>query len=223
MLFLPVFIPLMPVFILGRKPVLRFFGFPRMVLGNDTKENTVTSVYSFQLKHDQSGRIVEKTEVVKRKPLKWAYDKKGRLYEAKLDNRLICQCQYDKQGRHAQDDFPTTHGSQLRNSIATKWTLPCNRPERTTTPEIFNTDQVFKVYQLQVHKDSQRCWHTHFSGCSWPKDGYQSSNPEPHSGLEPKGGVTRKTIHLKFTAQWAEEPRPPLPIRRVRVAWGKKK
>ncbi|MBI9078587.1 MAG: RHS repeat-associated core domain-containing protein [Pseudodesulfovibrio sp.] len=45
----------------------------------------------------------------------YSYDKKGRLHEARLDNRLICQCQYDRQGRRQQDYFSRTHGSQMRN------------------------------------------------------------------------------------------------------------
>jgi RHS repeat-associated protein len=73
--------------------------------------------YTYKLSHDQNGRIIEKTETVNGKPMNWtySYDKKGRLHEARLDNRLICQCQYDRQGRRQQDYFPRTHGSQMRN------------------------------------------------------------------------------------------------------------
>lgn len=45
----------------------------------------------------------------------YSYDKKGRLFEAHLDNRLICQCRYDRTGRRTQDYFPKSHGSQVRN------------------------------------------------------------------------------------------------------------
>lgn len=77
----------------------------------------IMSVYEMQLRRDQSGRIVEKTETVSGKSVKWmySYDKKGRLYEAHLENRLICQCHYDKSGRRQQDYFPMTHGKQVRN------------------------------------------------------------------------------------------------------------
>jgi len=88
-----------------------------MVPANETKENILDSVYSCQLKHDRSGRIVEKIETVKGTTVKWAYvyDQKGQLVEARLNNSLICQCRYDKMGRRTQDCFPKTHGSQVRN------------------------------------------------------------------------------------------------------------
>jgi RHS repeat-associated protein len=74
------------------------------------------SIYSFTLQHDAQGRITEKIETVKGRSRRWtyAYDKKGRLFEAHLDNRLICQCYYDKQGRRIQDSFPATHGVSTR-------------------------------------------------------------------------------------------------------------
>lgn len=74
-------------------------------------------LYSFQLRRDQNDRIVEKTETVKGKSVKWtySYDKKGRLAEAHLDNRLVCQCHYDRDGIRQQDYFPMTHGSWTRN------------------------------------------------------------------------------------------------------------
>ncbi len=70
-----------------------------------------------KLRNDQSGRITEKTETVKGKSMKWtySYDKKGRLFEAHLDNRLVCQCHYDRGGKRQQDFFPMTHGSWVRN------------------------------------------------------------------------------------------------------------
>ncbi|MBG0790220.1 MAG: RHS repeat protein, partial [Desulfovibrionaceae bacterium] len=45
------------------------------------------SVFDMRLKHDPSGRIVEKTEIVAGRPSVWkyAYDKAGRLFEAHLD------------------------------------------------------------------------------------------------------------------------------------------
>ena len=75
------------------------------------------SIYEVKLKHDQNGRIVEKVESIKGKSAKWlySYDKKGRLFEAHLNNRLVCQCCYDKQGRRSQDCFPQSHGSQIRS------------------------------------------------------------------------------------------------------------
>jgi len=70
-----------------------------------------------KFRRDQHGGIVEKTEIVKGKSMKWtySYDKKGRLSEAHLDNRLVCQCHYDRDGRRQQDYFPRTHGSSFRN------------------------------------------------------------------------------------------------------------
>ncbi|WP_097011879.1 RHS repeat-associated core domain-containing protein [Pseudodesulfovibrio profundus] len=85
--------------------------------GNEKREVLLNSVYAYQLRHDRTGRIVEKVETVKGKAVKWTYryDKKGRLHEAHLDNRLVCRCLYDKQGRRSQDSFPATHGSEVRN------------------------------------------------------------------------------------------------------------
>jgi RHS repeat-associated protein len=70
-----------------------------------------------RLKHDRDGRIVEKTEIVAGRPVVWkyAYDKAGRLFEAHLDNRLICQCYYDKGGRRQRDYFPATVGADYRD------------------------------------------------------------------------------------------------------------
>jgi len=85
--------------------------------GNEKREVLLNSVYAYQLRHDRTGRIVDKVETVKGKAVKWTYryDKKGRLHEAHLDNRLVCRCLYDKQGRRSQDSFPATHGSEVRN------------------------------------------------------------------------------------------------------------
>jgi len=73
--------------------------------------------YSFKLKHNQEGRIIGKTEKVSGKTVEWkySYDKAGRLQEAHLDGRLICQCHYDKEGRRMQDYFPATAGSDYRD------------------------------------------------------------------------------------------------------------
>lgn len=73
--------------------------------------------YSYQLKEDANGRIVEKIETVSGKAIKWlySYDKEGRLFEAHLGNRRICQCYYDKKGRRIRDCFPATHGVSYRN------------------------------------------------------------------------------------------------------------
>ncbi|WFS61831.1 RHS repeat-associated core domain-containing protein [Pseudodesulfovibrio thermohalotolerans] len=75
------------------------------------------SVFDMRLKHDRNGRIVEKTEIVAGRPVVWkyAYDKAGRLFEAHLDNRLICQCYYDRDGRRQRDCFPATVGSSYRD------------------------------------------------------------------------------------------------------------
>jgi len=72
--------------------------------------------YSYQLKHDVEGRIIEKTESVSGKPFVWiyAYDSEDRLEQARLDGRLVFQCSYDKQGRRMQDCFPRTHGNRAR-------------------------------------------------------------------------------------------------------------
>jgi YD repeat-containing protein len=75
------------------------------------------SVFEMSLKHDRDGRIVEKTEIVAGRPIVWkyAYDKAGRLFEAHLDNRLVCQCYYDRDGRRQRDYFPATVGSGYRD------------------------------------------------------------------------------------------------------------
>ncbi|QGY39637.1 RHS repeat-associated core domain-containing protein [Pseudodesulfovibrio cashew] len=77
----------------------------------------MSNVYTCELKHDRNGRIVEKVETVQGKAMKWtyAYDKEGRLFEAHLGNRLVCQCHYDREGRRQQDYFPRTHGKDIRN------------------------------------------------------------------------------------------------------------
>ncbi len=64
--------------------------------------------YSMKLKQDSDGRIVEKVETVGGRKMTWeyAYDKDGRLVEARLDRRVVCQCGYDGQGRRAWDRFP---------------------------------------------------------------------------------------------------------------------
>jgi RHS repeat-associated protein len=89
-----------------------------MAFGDETlTEVTMSIVYNYTLKHDRNGRIVEKVETVNGKAMKWtySYDGDGRLFEAHLDGRLICQCYYDKQGRRQQDYFPRRHGRDIRN------------------------------------------------------------------------------------------------------------
>jgi YD repeat-containing protein len=75
------------------------------------------SVFELGLKHDRDGRIVEKTEIVAGRTNVWkyAYDKAGRLFEAHLDDRLVCQCYYDRDGRRQRDYFPATVGSGYRD------------------------------------------------------------------------------------------------------------
>ena len=75
------------------------------------------SVFEMRLEHDRDGRIVEKTEIVvgRTNVWKYAYDKAGRLFEAHLDNRLVCQCYYDRDGRRQRDYFPATVGSSYRD------------------------------------------------------------------------------------------------------------
>lgn len=75
------------------------------------------SVYEFRLKHDPNGRIIEKQETVAGRSVTWkySYDKEGRLFEAHLGSRLICQCYYDKEGRRQRDYFPATVGPNYRN------------------------------------------------------------------------------------------------------------
>lgn len=75
------------------------------------------SLYFFSVRKDAFGRIVKKVEVVGGRKLTWtyAYDKAGRLAEAKLDGRLVCQCRYDAKGHRSQDYFPLTGGRQVRN------------------------------------------------------------------------------------------------------------
>ena len=74
-------------------------------------------VFEMRMRRDRDGRIVEKVERVAGEPVAWtySYDKSGRLFEAHLDGRLICQCHYDREGRRRQDVFPLTHGPSVRN------------------------------------------------------------------------------------------------------------
>jgi RHS repeat-associated protein len=60
---------------------------------------------------------VEKTETVRGRKSTWtyAYDDGGRLTEAKLDGRLICQCWYDREGRRVRDYLPATAGANYRD------------------------------------------------------------------------------------------------------------
>jgi hypothetical protein len=61
--FPPVFIPLTPVFILNKKPMIRS---PQRKQGHPftgPKDKTM-SVFEMKLTHDQAGRIVEKTEII---------------------------------------------------------------------------------------------------------------------------------------------------------------
>eukprot|EP00831_Metopus_contortus_P012791 TRINITY_DN15150_c0_g1_i2.p3 TRINITY_DN15150_c0_g1~~TRINITY_DN15150_c0_g1_i2.p3 ORF type:complete len:312 (+),score=54.26 TRINITY_DN15150_c0_g1_i2:1026-1961(+) len=75
------------------------------------------SVFEMELRRDQNGRIVEKVEVVKGRPITQAYfyDAAGRLFEAHLDGRLLCQCYYDKTGRRSRDYLPATVGPNYRD------------------------------------------------------------------------------------------------------------
>jgi len=77
----------------------------------------MTSPYSFHVKRDQHGRIVEKTETVAGESVTWtyAYDEQGRLTKAYLGTRLICHCDYDREGRRIRDQFPITSGAGFRN------------------------------------------------------------------------------------------------------------
>lgn len=93
-----------------------------MIYRNEIKEVMMTRPYTYQLRHDQDGRIVEKTETIAGKSVVWtySYDKDGRLHEAHLDGRLICQCYYDKEGRRIRDYLPATAGLNYRNYTYTK-------------------------------------------------------------------------------------------------------
>ena len=86
-----------------------------MVSGNETSEVRMPP-YSYQLRHDRNGRIIEKQETVAGKSVTWkySYDKEGRLFEAHLDGRLICQCDYDRQGHRIRDYLPATAGPGYR-------------------------------------------------------------------------------------------------------------
>ncbi|MDD3311542.1 RHS repeat-associated core domain-containing protein [Pseudodesulfovibrio sp.] len=68
--------------------------------------------FTIQLRRDPKGRIVEKTETVAGRPATWAYayDKAGRLTEAKLDGRTVCRVGYDRYGRRSNDIFPHLEG-----------------------------------------------------------------------------------------------------------------
>ena len=63
--------------------------------------------YTCDVRRGPDGRIVEKTETVGGRKSTWtyAYDSGGRLAEAKLDGRLICQCWYDREGRGGRTVF----------------------------------------------------------------------------------------------------------------------
>ena len=64
--------------------------------------------YSYQLRHDPQGRIIEKTETVAGRAVTWtyAYDKEGRLTGAHLDGRTVCDINYDREGCRVSDYFP---------------------------------------------------------------------------------------------------------------------
>ena len=76
----------------------------------------MNSPYEYQLKHDTNGRIVEKTETIAGESISWAYayDTEGRLTEARLDDRLICKCEYDRKGRRSRDLLPIMNGNTYR-------------------------------------------------------------------------------------------------------------
>ncbi|MCJ2165551.1 MULTISPECIES: hypothetical protein [unclassified Pseudodesulfovibrio] len=67
-------------------------------------------VFEMELRRDQNGRIVDKIEMVKGRPVAgvYAYDAAGRLFEARIDGRLVCRCYYDKAGRRMRDYLPAT-------------------------------------------------------------------------------------------------------------------
>ncbi|XXJ21655.1 RHS repeat domain-containing protein [Desulfovibrio caledoniensis] len=73
--------------------------------------------YLCDVRRGPDGRIVEKTETVRGRKSTWtyAYDSGGRLAEAKLDGRLICQCWYDREGRRVRDYLPATAGANYRD------------------------------------------------------------------------------------------------------------
>ena len=73
--------------------------------------------YTCDVRRGPDGRIVEKTETVRGRKSTWsyAYDDGGRLAEAKLDGRLICQCWYDREGRRVRDYLPATAGANYRD------------------------------------------------------------------------------------------------------------
>jgi RHS repeat-associated protein len=73
--------------------------------------------YICETRRGPDGRIVEKIETVRGRKSAWtyAYDSGGRLAEAKLDGRLICQCWYDREGRRMRDYLPATAGANYRD------------------------------------------------------------------------------------------------------------
>ena len=75
------------------------------------------SVFDLHLRRDENDRIVEKTETVNGRTRVWtyAYDAAGRLTQAHLDGRLVCQCDYDREGRRTRDYLPATAGPNYRN------------------------------------------------------------------------------------------------------------
>ncbi|WP_419785744.1 RHS repeat domain-containing protein [Pseudodesulfovibrio sp.] len=83
--------------------------------------------YSCELRRGPDGRIREKTETVAGKPTTWtyAYDKAGRLTEAKRDGRTVCAVEYDREGRRARDYFPHLDTSYRNFTYA-----PDNRLQR---------------------------------------------------------------------------------------------
>ncbi|WP_018124613.1 RHS repeat domain-containing protein [Desulfovibrio oxyclinae] len=77
----------------------------------------MTEVYSYRVKGDQHGRIVEKKETVAGRQVTWnySYDDAGRLFQAHLDDRLIFQGYYDNEGRRMRDYLPVTVGPRFRD------------------------------------------------------------------------------------------------------------
>lgn len=77
----------------------------------------MASPYLLEVKRGPDGRIVEKIETVSSEAVTWtySYDKEGRLAEARLDGRLVCRCDYDRDGRRIRDLFPLRCGNSYRN------------------------------------------------------------------------------------------------------------
>ncbi|WP_242652883.1 hypothetical protein [Pseudodesulfovibrio hydrargyri] len=128
---------------------------------------------------------MEKIETVRGRKSTWAYafDDSGRLAEAKLDGRLICQCWYGREGRRVRDYLPATAGANYRDYQYT----PDNRLMRAGGGQYSHDERGFRsiwsdkgVYTLYEYART--------TGCSRPKR-RTGTRPSPLPTTRTGGGL----------------------------------